>query len=106
MQNACEAVRGGMSMQKAAQAYGVPYSCLQRRNLLIIHAKPIKKRGGQPLFNDDQEGELTQRILKLSKCGFGLTRTDIRRAAYDFAVANGMSHKFSTKRRMAGKDFF
>lgn len=82
LDKALEAVRAGMSMQRAARTCGVPYTCINRR---LKSSTYVKKRGGQTVFSPAQENELTCRIIKLSKCGFGPTPKDVRSAAYIFA---------------------
>ena len=36
---------------------------------------------------------------------YGLTQTDVRRLAYDVAVAMGTNHPFNKTNKMAGKDW-
>jgi hypothetical protein len=41
----------------------------------------------------------------LDSKGFGLTVTDVRELAFQFAEKNGLSHKFHLEKKMAGYDW-
>ena len=105
MEEAIRAVRNGMSMLKASRIYNVPYTCIHRRGPLKMSTNFIRKQGGQTVFSKVQEEELKERIIKLSRCGFGLSPKDIRCVAYAFAEDNNIKHNFSKSNKMAGKDF-
>lgn len=104
MQKAIEAFRQGRSQRHAADFFGVPHSCLQRR-LQGGQDIPTRTKGGQTIFTKDQEKELVSRILKLSARGFPLDSTDVRKTAYEFADSNKIKHTFSETKKMAGKEW-
>ena len=41
----------------------------------------------------------------MEKALFGLTLTDVRRLAYDYATKLGIDHRFNTESKMAGPDW-
>ena len=51
------------------------------------------------------EIQLKQRVLEMEGLFYGMTTTDLRRIAYDFAEANNINHVFNRRRRLAGKDW-
>ncbi|XP_069703714.1 uncharacterized protein [Periplaneta americana] len=104
MQKAIKAFREGRSQRRAAELYGVPHSCLQRR-LRSGQDKPLKNKGGQTTFTKEQEQALVSRLLKFSACGFGMDSITVRRVAFDFAESNKIKHNFSKVKQMAGNDW-
>lgn len=104
MQKAIKAFREGRSQRHAADLFGVPHSCLQRR-LQSGQDKPSKNKGRQTTFTAEQENELVSRILKLCACGFGLDCNSVRRVAFEFAESNHIKTNFSIENRMAGSDW-
>lgn len=68
MQNAIKAYREGRSQSHAAELFGVPHSCLQRR-LQSGNDYPAKVKGPQTIFNKEQEIE-QQNILTESTTSY------------------------------------
>lgn len=102
MQNAIKAFRQGRSLRHAAELFKVPRTCLTRR----LQNDNSKKRGGQCVFTYEQEKALAERIVRLCDIGFGMTREDVMKAAFDFAEKNNIKNNFSKTKRIAGKDWF
>lgn len=73
-----------LSIRALAPAYQVPASTLSdRTKLTTVNIKP--KLGQKTVFNDQQEEELATLSGDMAKRGFGLTRLDVRRLAYEYA---------------------
>ncbi|KAJ4430468.1 hypothetical protein ANN_22684 [Periplaneta americana] len=88
MDEALVAVRGCMSLKEAARQFRIPYTSLQNRHMQCMDpakSRKQKRAGGHTVFNDEQEIELKNRIIKLAQFGHGLTKKDIRKAAYTFS---------------------
>jgi len=59
------------------------------------------------VFTQDQEAAFSDYIKVRAKMAYGLTREDVRKAAYEFALANNL--KFPNQwneKRMAGEKLF
>lgn len=103
MENAIKAFRQGRSLRHAAELFKVPRTCLTRR---LNNNDSLKKRGGQSVFTPEQERALADRIVRLCDIGFGMTREDVLRAAFDFAEQSKIKNNFNQTKRAAGKDWF
>lgn len=106
MDEALAAVRGCMSLKEAARQFKIPYTTLQNRHMQCMDpakSRKQKRAGGHTVFNDEQEIELKNRIIKLAQFGHGLTKKDIRKAAYTFAESNDIPNKFSTRKKWQAK---
>ncbi|KAJ4434095.1 hypothetical protein ANN_16415 [Periplaneta americana] len=74
MDEALAAVRGCMSLKEAARQFKIPYTTLQNRHMECMDpakARKQKRAGGHSVFNDEQEIELKNRIIKLAQFGHG-----------------------------------
>ena len=59
----------------------------------------------RPVFTVEQEKELAEHVLFMERRLFGLTKTDLRRLAYEFATSNGIQNSFNANSKMAGPDW-
>lgn len=87
-----------MGFSKASKTYGVPKTTLIR--LSKIEDQPLsdvmnQKLGRKSTLPSELEAELCDYILEIEKCGFGLTRRDIRSLVYQLAEKNNLKHSFS-----------
>lgn len=103
LQAAAARIRQGVSMRKVAKETGIPFSTLQKR--MKKETFDIPKLGRHPVFNEEQENTLTDRILLLSKIFHGLTINQLRKIAFQFAESLKLSHNFNRETKMAGKDW-
>ena len=92
----------GTSIRDAAKMYNVPPTSLYRRvkGLVAANCKP----GPQPYLPVFAEDRLVNYIVSMSDMGFGLSRQDIMRLAYEVAEKSGISHPF--KNGAAGRKWF
>ncbi|XP_045450428.1 uncharacterized protein LOC123659219 [Melitaea cinxia] len=66
----------------------------------------MPKRGKKSVFNESQENELVEFILKSCKAFFGITIPTLRKIAFDFAAANNIVNDFNKDTKMAGMDWY
>lgn len=104
-------IEGRMGYLRAVDTYNVPKSFLEDRVRKI--------RGGASkddvfrkcpstlkcVFTDELESLLVEHIKTMEARLFGLTKTDLRRLAYQFAERNKLKHKFSHETGLAGVDW-
>ena len=104
--NALNAIKLGDSVRKAASANNIPRKTLA--DYLKRESSVRLTTGPKCIFTEDQELDLVNRITRLQRVGFPLTKDDVRRNAYIVATALGVSQRFgksgeATKR--AGMDW-
>lgn len=96
MQAALEAVKSKkLGFKKAAMIYKVPRTILFRLSKLDCSASDavMKKLGRPPTLPPHLEDQLVSYLLEMEKRYFGLTRSDVKRLAYQLASINNMSNK-------------
>ncbi|CAH2104619.1 unnamed protein product [Euphydryas editha] len=96
-----------ISFRQAAEKYNIPRATLFDQ-VKKYGADDITdpKRGTKPVFNESQEQELVQHILKACRNYYGITIPTLRKIAYDFANANNLKHRFDKESKMAGMDWY
>lgn len=109
MQEAINAVQQRkMGWLKASKNYNVPQATLRRRfqnqNVRIMGTKKGLGRYG-PTFSNELEREMVDHIKRLETCMFGLTTSEVRALAFQFAEKNHIQHRFNTDRKRAGWDW-
>lgn len=95
-----------MGYLKASKTFGVPKTTLIR--LCQQKNKPLEevtnlKLGRKAIFPDKFETDLVEYVLAMEASGFGLTRRDIMKLAYQLAEKNKLKHNFSNHKQSAGK---
>lgn len=97
MQRAIEDVQSGrLSYMKAAKFHKVPVGTLHRLAKSDIPASQvITTLGRKPVLSKAIEESLVDYLLVLDRNFFGMTRSDLRRMAYQLAVANELNHPFN-----------
>lgn len=106
---ALAAVKSGrMEYLKAAKYYNVPRTTLFRLGNKQGQPSEIcdAQLGRKPVLPPDVESQLVEYLLEMDNRFFGLTRTDVRRMAYQLASANGIQLQFSEHLRQAGRKWF
>ncbi|ESN94903.1 hypothetical protein HELRODRAFT_180008 [Helobdella robusta] len=103
---AVESVTNGMPLKTAVKKYGVPARTLKRHQMAMTKF-PGKIRLGHfhSIFTKDQELELVEIIKSMEKSLFGMTTTDVRKVAFEFAEKMKLSHPFKVDMKMAGIDW-
>lgn len=106
MTAAIRAVRhDNVSLLRASVLFGVPRNTLRDR-LKLNYIKPSYAK--ESVLGSDNEKELVRRILSLQKKGFGLSISDVRRIAQQYAIKNNVRNKklFNSESCMAGWDWY
>lgn len=109
MQAAIRAFRGGkIGYNEVCRQYRIPKPTFRRHlKSFNIHANEERKIIGRScIFSEEMETELEKHILKLESIFFGITITEVRKAAFEFAERKGLKHNFNTTKKMAGKKWF
>lgn len=102
LESAIETIRTkGISVNKAAQQYHIPYSTLKKRYRLansndITYSRSLLL-GRKPVFNSEQDEILVSHILDMPNMFYGLTSTQLRKICYDMAVKYGVENRFNTE---------
>jgi len=105
IKNAIDAVRcKKMSIRRASEAFGIPKSTLcDHLNTKTL----IKKPGGQPILNTDEESRLVEGLLKCSEWGFPMKCRDIQLVVKSYLDRLGKSSNKRNKfnNNLPGKDW-
>lgn len=109
MELAIQAVSNGeMGWLAASKRFSVPQATLRRR----AQNKNKRVKGTQKglgrydmTFTQEQETEMVEYIKMLEVRMFGLTTTDLRRIAFEYAEANNVEHRFNKESKRAGWDW-
>jgi hypothetical protein len=94
MSRAVISIRNGDCNQvKASKMYNVPRQALQR--YLKKYKFTVPKLGRKPEMGIDAENCLEKYFILCQKCGFGLTRHELRTLAFSFMESLGFVHRFN-----------
>lgn len=97
---ALQAVNGGMSVNKASITFSLPRRTLRR----YVEKGKIGKAamGRKPILTQEQETELSRRIIRLSQVGYPLTASVLRRCVYRYTKLNNIPNPFREEKEKAG----
>ena len=90
LEAAVDAVRNGSSIKSASKSTGIPRKTLSDYVKRGRGAEKLKS-GIKAVFSTGDEDQLVQRIKRLQKVGFPVTRDDIRRTAFEVAESLGIA---------------
>ena len=86
-----------LSLMKASTVFHVPVRTIRGHLKVDLRESP-----GRPSVRiKAEEADLTRRLKRLAKIGYGVTLSEIRKVAFEFCERNGKSNPF--KNGMAGK---
>ena len=109
LNSALRAIKNGMSQRQASRSFGIPKTTLldyMKRSNQTGTIPSKKQMGGAPVFTPDQEKEIKEYVLLLSKLFYGITKTELRKLAYDFAIANNIPNCFDKQKQLAGVEWY
>lgn len=96
MKQAIEAVKTNkMGFKKASQLYNVPRTTLFRLCKSDDQSVIDSRLGRKTVLVPELENQLVQYILQMESRYFGLTRTDVKKMAYQLALRNNIKHPFN-----------
>lgn len=98
-------IKDGVSTRQAAKSCGIPYSTLKDR-VQANNMNSGPQLGAKCVFTPEQEKQIAERCIAVSKIFHGITSLGVRRAAFEFAVKNKIKHNFNAGKRLAGMDWF
>lgn len=90
-------------VRSAARRFSVPVSSLYDRLKKGEYYKTRMAR--HTTFTSQQEKDICQHLLQLSKMFYGLTPIQLRRAVFSFAGELSIPHRFNKDKQEAGKDW-
>nr|XP_023021874.1 uncharacterized protein LOC111510207 [Leptinotarsa decemlineata] len=103
LKKAKQAVDNGLSMRKAAENFGIPFSTLQVRLKSGTDSDP--RLGRKCDFPPAHEEALADHVKTLSKIFYGITAIKLRKIAFEYAEKNHLKHRFNKDTKMAGLDW-
>ena len=110
---------GDEALVAALEAVGEGKPLLQASNMFKISRRTLARHRDQKVRNPghtslgnykmaldvETENQLHGHIKYMEKCLYGLTTTDLRKLAFEYAVISKLNHPFNTEKKMAGKDW-
>ena len=102
LQNAMTAIHNGMPVREASRAFGVPRRTLRNHLATGIETKSL---GRKPTLSEDEENELSRRIIRFCNVGVPLTAKCIKTFVYDYVKKNNIGNQFSKERKQAGRNW-
>ena len=102
MEEACKAVKNGMSLHEAARENNVPVETLQRRTAGLV--SPDCRPGPPTVLTSEEEARLVEYCVAMADMGFGLTRKGVMAMAFAIADKTGRDHPF--KEGHAGRGWY
>lgn len=103
----------GRSIRQACQTFGMKFSTLRRYVEIARKSEDRNAMSYSPnyacrqVFTEEEETLLQEYLIKASKIQYGLTRMQVRKLAYEFALRNNKTFPPSwAKNNCAGEDWF
>lgn len=90
-----------MGWLRASKTFNVPQATLRRHFMNV----PQNMGRFKPTFDSVTEKQFVDHLLDFEQRFFGLTTTDVRKLAFEFANRAGVSHRFYEETQMAGWDW-
>ena len=101
MSSALTACTNGASLRDSARKFNVPVTSLHRR---VNGAVAMGSRPGPEPVLSSMEGRLAGYLIEMGDMGFGLSRQEVMRLAFQIAEESGIKHPF--KNCSAGRKWF
>ena len=99
--------KGDYGLNECSRVYGVPKATIKRHaNRKNSVRNQVKALGRPPIFSTDMERIISEHILHLEECFFGLTITEVRKLVFDVAEKYDLPHTFNRVKKNAGKKWF
>lgn len=99
---AVKSVQDGKGLREASRLYNVPVETLRRR--VIGQVEVGCRPGPATVLTEEEEDHLYRYLIQMSDMGFGLSREDVLRLAYNIAEKSLRKHPFNDGK--AGRGWF
>jgi hypothetical protein len=96
-------INSGQSKRSVAREFNIHEATLRKR--LKEDSIPTSLGRFKPVFSQELEERLVEHVKKLDSLFYGVTLRDLRRAAFDYAEGNKLTHRFDKTAKLAGKDW-
>lgn len=100
----------GYSIRGAAKLHKMSYHTLRRYIVKIKKGKEVilgPDNKSRSIFNDNQEAQLCDYLIRCSQMGFGLSSVECRKFAFELGLKNNLDMPNAWHaNQMAGKDWF
>ena len=107
MRQAIIALDEGKPLKTCATQFNVPRNTLRRHWMKRLKKHPgCRHLSRQSILGPLVEKDLADYIIHLEDKGFGLTPTDVRELAFDYAERNNIQHSFDRNLKVAGLDWW
>ncbi|XP_014285908.1 uncharacterized protein [Halyomorpha halys] len=103
LKKAKQGIAEGLSVRKAAQIFKIPSSTLRIR--LKSGTDSLPNLGRRCDFPPAHEKALADYVNTLSNVCYGITKTKIRKIAFEYAEKNHLKHRFNKETKLAGMDW-
>lgn len=104
---AVDAVKKGMALRTASKTYQIPRTTLRRALNKAETYKSYSNCAVKKMFTEQEESELSKYLQTASKMHYGLSRTDLMKFVYEYAVAIGRKIPESWEtNKSAGKQWY
>ncbi|KAB0803149.1 hypothetical protein PPYR_00119 [Photinus pyralis] len=108
MRKALLFITNGGTIREAGRKFGIPESTIRKRKKDYDGGLDVTgpQMGRHPIFSVDQEKSLTSHVIKMAKLFYGVSKTQLRKLAYSYALSNNIPNNFNATTKMAGKDWY
>lgn len=96
-------VKNGISIRTVAKNRNLPFSTLQERLKNMKTSAP--RLGRKPVFTKEQESDIAEHLMQLTKMFYGLTPMQLRKLVFEYAEILKIPHRFDKTKKLAGKDW-
>lgn len=103
LQAALDAIRRGEKIRAVGRRFNIHEATLRKRLKTGLAGGPAM--GKKAVFKNFQEEEICSHLLHLAKLFYGVTLTELRRMAFEYAEQNKIKHNFNKTTKLAGKDW-
>ena len=105
LQDALRLVRDAMPLIRVSKELGVPARTIRRHRDALVATPGNVRLGSSSALPPEVELVIRDHSKTTGRALYGLTPTDVRRLAYDVAVATGTNHPFNQTNKLAGNDW-
>lgn len=105
-------ISGDLSLRGASALYHIPLGTLhdrvrkEKESQMGLIPRVTGKIGHPTVLSEDMENALVNRLVYFENRGLGLTPMQVKRAAFDLAVACDVRHAWNVDVKLAGDDWF